>query len=431
MQHRLGRFTIFAVLVMVGGGVALQSVGSSAPSGGSAATEAEGTATVGEDGTITVTGVALPGQGAVVPAACEGETEQTARVVCAANAFLELLTEAQRAEVLLPLTQENAVRWSNFPTPFGERNGVRLSTLNGEQLAAALAVVYTATGTAGNEGYREAMQIRMADDVVALFDDGGGPPGGVSGGALGGGPDGNADGPPSGGAGTPSGGAGGGAPGGVEFSSGAYFLAFLGTPSTSETFVLQFGGHHLAVNLTYKAGTVAGATPLHTGVEPTAWTSEGVSYAPLGDEHGGMVAMLASLTDEQRAAAQLSETFSDVLLGPGQDGQFPATKAGLAVGSLSDAQKTLVLEAMRPWVRDADDATAAALLEVYEDELDETYIAFSGDPSLSQLADYARIDGPSAWFELACQPSDIDPSGIHYHTIWRDHTRDYGAEFTF
>ena len=391
----------------------MQLASSSAPSGSAATTGTEATATVSEDGTVTVTGIMLPGQGVELPAECADAADQTARVVCAAEGFLELLTEAQRAEVLLPLTQENAVRWSNFPTPFGERNGVRFSTLNDEQLAAAQAVVYVATGTAENEGYREAMQIRMADDVVALFNDGSEAPGGASGG-----PDG------------PSGGAG-GAPGGVEFTSGAYFLAFLGTPSTAETFVLQFGGHHLAVNLTYQAGAVSSATPWHTGVEPLSWTTEGVSYAPLGDEHGGMVAMLASLTDEQRAAAQLSATFSDILLGPGQDGQFPATKEGLAVSSLSDEQKTLVLEAMRPWVQDADGATAAELLEVYEGELDETYIAFSGDAALGSNADYARIDGPSAWFELAAQGSDVDPSGIHYHTIWRDHERDYGAEFSF
>ena len=65
---------------------------------------------------------------------------------------------------------------------------------------------------------------------------------------------------------------------------------------------------------------------------------------------------------------------------------------------------------MRPWVQDADDTTAAELLSIYEGELDETYIAFSGNAALG---------------------SDVDPSGIHYHTIWRDHERDYGAEFNF
>ena len=385
-------------------------------------------------------GVTLPGQGIEVPADCAGVESQTGKVVCAAEAFLATLSEEQQAEVLFDRTQENAVRWSNFPSPFGERNGIQLGTLDETQLAAALAVVKTALGTSEDEGYDEAMQIRMADDVVALFDTAtagaaaggaggmsggsGGPPNGA--GSLSGGAGGN-----SGGAGGPPGGPGGAAAGGVSFSSESYYLAFLGKPSTTDTWVLQFGGHHLAANMTYKAGEVVSATPYHTGVEPTAWTTEEGDYAPLGGDHEATVALLASFSEEQLAAAELSQTFSDVLLGPGQDGQFPETKSGLKVSELSDDQKALVLAAMNPWVQDADDATAAELLAIYEAELDETYVSFSGDPSLTNLADYVRIDGPSVWIELACQSSDIDPSGIHYHTIWRDHERDYGAEYTF
>ena len=432
-------------VVGVGG---LQVARSSAASGGStdvASTEATGdtTATVGDDGTVAVTGISLPGQDVASPAACEAETSQTARVVCAANAFLETLSEAQQAEVLLPLTQANAVVWSNLPIASVQRNGIELSDLDDAQLDAALAVVKAATGTPQDEGYSEVTQLLMADDVLAASggmqnglgagmpsggapsggSPGGPPPGAMSGGM---GPDG----------GFPGGGVSGGAggmpgSGGDDYADDFYYLAFLGTPSVTDTWMFQFGGHHLAINTTYKAGEVASPTPYHTGVEPTAWTTEDATYAPLQSDHQGMVAMLASLSDEQLTSAELSQTFSDVLVGPGEDGQFPATKSGIRVGDLSDEQKALVLAAMRPWVQDADETTAAELLAIYEDELDETYISYSGDASLTQLADYVRIDGPSVWIELACQSSDIDPSGIHYHTIWRDHERDYGAEYSF
>ena len=119
----------------------------------------------------------------------------------------------------------------------------------------------------------------------------------------------------------------------MEYSSGAYYLAFLGTPSEADTWGLQFGGHHLVVNQTFRAGAVAGVTPEFVGAEPLAWTTEAASYAPLANEQA---AMLAGLTEAQRSSAQLSETFSDVLVGPGEDGNFPATKAGLAVSELSD-----------------------------------------------------------------------------------------------
>ena len=319
---------------------------------------------------------------------------------------------------------------------FVPRNGIELGSLSDAQLGAALALVQVATGSAENNGYSEVTQLMMADDVLAAS---GGMQNGVlgSGGPpLGGGPDGSDGGPPpgapSGGFGGASGGAGGfPGGGGDDYSSGLYYLAFLGTPSETDTWILQFGGHHLAINTTYGAGEVASATPEFRGVEPKVWTTEGVTYAPMADEQAGMAALLASLSDAQLATAQLSETFSDVLVGPGQDGQFPAKKVGLAVSSLSDAQQALVLAAMEPWVQDADDATAAALLAIYENELDETYVAFSGNLSLTNNADYVHIDGPSVWLEFVCQSGIVYSDQIHYHTVWRDHKRDYGAEYDF
>lgn len=353
-------------------------------------------------GTVAVTGITPPDQSVTVPAECEAAAAQTARVVCTAEAFLATLSSEQQAEVVLPLTQENAVSWSNEPAPVTARNGIELGGLSEPQRAAAEAVVKAATGSAEDEGFNEAAQLLMADDVINIFDD-------EFLASLGD----EADIPP------------------VVFSSDSYHLAFLGTPSTTGTWMLQFGGHHLALNITYRAGEVASATPYHTAVEPLTWTLDGATYAPLESDRDAMAAMLAGLNDEQLARAQLSETFSDFLLGPGQDGQFPATKEGLAVSSLSDEQKALVLAAMRLWVEDADAATAAEPMGVYEAELGDTYISFSGDASLSNDADYVRIDGPSVWIELVCQPGTVFQDQIHYHTVWRDHERDYGAEYSF
>ena len=384
------------------------------------------TPTVEDDGSVTVTGITLPGQNVTLPDTCEAESDQTAKVVCTAEAFLETLSADQQAEVALDLTAENAAVWSNLPISFVPRNGIQLSTLDDTQLGAAYAVVKAAMGNAEDNGYNEAMQILMADDILNAS-------GGMQGGGSGGPP---ADGSDTGGSDDedrpePPAGGGPGGGGDGDYSRGSYFLAFLGTPSTTDTWLLQFGGHHLAVNTTYEAGAVASATPKFTGVEPKVWTAEDVTYAPMNDERDNMVAMLGSLSDEQLAAAELSQTFDDVLLGPGADGQFPETKVGLAVSELSDEQKALVVAAMSPWVQDADDTTAEELLATYEAELDETYVAYSTDPTLSNHTAYARIDGPSVWIELIAQNGIVYSDQIHYHTIWRDHERDYGAEFSF
>lgn len=177
--------------------------------------------------------------------------------------------------------------------------------------------------------------------------------------------------------------------------------------------MLQFGGHHYGANIAFNQGRVVGATPQFEALEPLSFTTNNTTYAPLLQEREALAAMLASLTANQLAAAKLSQTFSDTTMTAGEsnggNGTFPATKVGLAVSSLSTAQKQLVLDAMKPWVRDAEDTVAANLLAIYEKELDETYIAFTGsgvagDASsfLMSNTNYARIDGPSVWIEFAC-----------------------------
>ncbi|MET7567550.1 DUF3500 domain-containing protein [Streptomyces sp. NPDC005492] len=314
-------------------------------------------------------------------------TAAVSDVVTAANTFLNTLSTSQKSQVLLGFTEANATAWSNLPCGSSCRVGIQFSTLSSTQLAAAKAVVQAATGTGSGTGYDQVSKILAADDIL----------------------------------GQSSGG----------YGSGNYYLAFLGTPSTSGTWQLHFGGHHLAVNLTYKDGAVEGTTPYFVGVEPSSWTSNGTTYAPLSGMRDAMVAMLAGLSSSQLSQAKLSSSFSDVLLGPGKDGQFPTTKQGLAVSGLSSAQQALVLAAITPWVKVADDTTSASLLATYQSELAGTYISYSGGSGLSSQGDYVRIDGPGVWIEFVCQNGVIYRNQVHYHTVYRDHTRDYGGEFAF
>ena len=215
--------------------------------------------------------------------------------------------------------------------------------------------------------------------------------------------------------------------GGSDYGSGNYFIAFLGTPSDTGTWELQFGGHHLAFANTYTDGVLAGATPSFRGVEPFGtFEQNGVTNDPLGSEQTALSAMLTGLTTDQLAAAQLSSTYSDILLTPGNDWAFPATAEGVQVSTLSDDQKALVLAAIATYVDDIDNADAATILAKYESELDETYISYSGTTGLTEQNDYVRIDGPSVWIEFSMQHG-IVMSGNHPHSVWRDQVTDYGG----
>ncbi|WP_406334729.1 DUF3500 domain-containing protein [Streptomyces sp. NBC_00203] len=363
----------------------------------------------------------------------------TKAVVSAANAFLNTLDADQQAEVLLDLTEENATAWSNLPCGSSCRPGIELGSLTDTQLAAAQQLLKVATGTGKGSGYDQITQIIKADDVLASVQAtssaGTGPaPSDAASSTASADPSATAsasstatDAP----TGTPpSGGTGGG--GSFGYGSGLYYMAFLGTPSADGTWQLHFGGHHLAVDLTYKKGKVAGASPFFIGVEPTSWTADdGTTYTPLEEQRNGMLALTGSLSTEQLATAKLSGTYNDVLLGPGEDGQFPETKEGIKVSELSPKQQKLVLKAIYPWVSNVDDATAKKLMKTYAHELNETYVGYSGGTALDTQGDYVRIDGPGVWVEFVCQNGLVIQGKVHYHTVYRDHTRDYGSEFSF
>ena len=138
------------------------------------------------------------------------------------------LDEAGRAKVQFPFEGPQKTKWSNLPSPMFQREGIRLADLTAPQRAAVDTLLSAALS---RDGYRKVREIMRADGVLGRGQGGGG--GGAA--AAGGGP---------------------------RFAEDEYFLAFLGTPSATAPWMLQFGGHHLAINL-----TMAGSQATH-GAQP-------------------------------------------------------------------------------------------------------------------------------------------------------------------
>jgi len=195
----------------------------------------------------------------------------TSQVVTAANAFLSTLDDRQRKSVLYSFDDaEQRKRWSNLPTGFVPRGGISLKEMNATQQAAAMNLMAIVLSPMGLE---KVNQIRLADDDFKANGSkrgprGGGPPGGNGGPPPqfgNGGPPPAAGGPPP-----PFGGRDGqgGRPpfrGGDMFGKDLYYISFLGEPSITAPWMLQFGGHHLALNITI-AGTKGVLTPTLTAI---------------------------------------------------------------------------------------------------------------------------------------------------------------------
>lgn len=335
---------------------------------------------------ITVVVTALAQRGATPPPASAGsQRDATARIVAAAQQVLTTLDAAGRGRVQFPFEGPQKTRWSNLPTGIFKREGLRLADLTPPQRAAVMNLLSVALSA---EGYRKVLDIMKGDEVLRT---GQGGRGGARGGS------------------------------GPAFGEDEYYLAFLGTPSATEPWMLQFGGHHLAINLTM-AGNQATMAPSLPAAQPASFTIEGRTVRPLGDENDKAFALINALDDSQRKQAILVHQVADLVLGPGQDGKTIQPE-GLRASGMSAAQQTMLLDLAREWAGLTIDAFAEPRMAELGGNLRDTYFAWSGPTTNGSVA-YFRIQGPTLVIEYAPQKT-VE----HIHTIYRDPTNDYGAKF--
>jgi Protein of unknown function (DUF3500) len=350
----------------------------------------------------------------------------TSKIVKAANSFLGTLDDKQRQSLLFAFDdREQRKRWSNFPISIVPRMGISFKEMNAVQASAAMALVSSALS---QRGFEKVQQIMDGDEALKIGEGsraqsgrgpGGPPPGeGRGGPQVGTGP----GGPPGG-----SGGRGGGGP---LFGKDLYFVSILGTPSEKSPWMLQFGGHHLALNITI-VGEHGILTPTLTGAQPALYSLNGKTVRPLGPESDKALVLLNALDDNQRKQAILSFRMADLVLGPGQDGKTIQPE-GLKAANMNEKQRAMLLDVIGEWSGIVHESAAAARMAELKADLNETWFSWSGPVTAApggNIAAYYRIQGPHLVIEYAPQQMGGDPS-LHVHTMYRDPTNDYGSRFT-
>ncbi len=312
----------------------------------------------------------------------------TPAVVKAANAFLATLTEAQKKSVLFAFDdQEQRVRWSNLPVRMVPRKGLSMGELSAPQRTAATALLASALS---RRGFEKVQEIVEGDEVLRTAGGGNNP----------------------------------------MFGRDLFYFSILGTPSEKSPWMLQFGGHHLALNVTI-AGEHGILTPSLTAAQPALYERNGKTVRPLGQENDKAFALLAALDEGQKKQAILSYKVADLVLGPGQDGK-KIQPEGLKASGMNERQKAMLLDVIGEWAGIANESAAAARMAEIKAGIGETWFAWSGPTTATpgkSGTSYYRIQGPAVVIEYAPQPLGGDPT-LHVHTIYRDPTNDYGRKFT-
>src|SRR5581483_719173 len=150
--------------------------------------------------------------------------------------------------------------WSNYPVSDVLRPGLRLGSLTTEQRAAAMHLLETVLSPMG---YEKVLDIMGSDQ--ALTD------------------------------------------AGTNFASGeaVYTIGIFGEPSASKPWMLEFGGHHLGLNVVI-GGARGVMTPTLTGAQPSVYKRGDRTIRVLARENDTAFALLNALTEQQRKQAILN-----------------------------------------------------------------------------------------------------------------------------
>ena len=324
---------------------------------------------------------------AIILLAVGAATAQTvsSRIANSANAFLSALDAKQRERVLFAFDdQQQRQRWSNFPVRMVPRAGLSMGELTAAQRTAAMALL---SSVLSQRGFEKVQQIVQADETLKRNERNN-----------------------------------------PMFGADLYYISILGTPSPKDPWMLQFGGHHLAINVTI-AGDRGILTPTLTGAQPALYTVNGKTIRPLGQESDKALALLNALDEAQKKQAILSYRLADLVLGPGQDGKTIQPE-GLKASEMNERQRAMLLDVISEWASIVHETAAAARMAELKADLADTWFAWSGPTTPapgSNITAYYRIQGPHLVIEYAPQRMGGDPA-MHIHTMYRDPTNDYGRK---
>ncbi|WP_037622191.1 DUF3500 domain-containing protein [Streptomyces aureus] len=287
----------------------------------------------------------------------------TVPVVRAARAFLDALTDAQKAATLFDVDSDQWLDWTNVDS--NDRDGVALRDLTGKQYALGMKLLRASLSA---RGLQQADSIRKLNQFLGEYE-------GDTSKAL------NED---------------------------AYWFTVMGTPSATEAWGFQFEGHHLVINY-FVLGDQVVMTPTFMGSEPTKITYEGKDYHLFREETLAGLALLRSLDETQLAQAlsTAQKSGTDLVAGAGQDNAV-IPYAGVRGSALNRGQRRLLLDLAEVYVGYQDEGHARVRLREIERHLDDTYFHWIGEHE-DDSAFYYRVHSPVVLIEYDAE----SPLGYH------------------
>jgi hypothetical protein len=213
---------------------------------------------------------------------------------------------------------------------------------------------------------------------------------------------------------------------GLKWAYGNYYISVWGEPSDQEPWGLNFGGHHLALNLTCRGNEVV-MSPYFVGTDPAEVKSAkyaGLRVLSKEEDYGFM--LINSLSEKQKAVAVLKQAVPKDIITTPQSSQRITSYYGIPAAQLDEAQQTLLKLVIQEYVHNFEHQKAHQFFDkIMQSGIDKIYFAWIGSFE-NDKPHYYIINGPD--FLIEYDNVGFQNDGNHIHAILREKGNDFGAD---
>jgi uncharacterized protein DUF3500 len=328
-------------------------------------------------GTIQLRLIAL-GIGVILLACAYTRVPSAPVMADTARAFLNSLTDEQRAQATYAFDNDERFDWHFIPKP---RKGLALRDMTPEQKQLAHALL---SAGLSQRGYIKATQIMSLDEVLRLLENGKGP----------------------------------------RRDPEGYFFTVFGEPSDTGVWGYRVEGHHVSQNFTIVNGRVAGS-PSFFGANPAevrVGPRKGLRVLAREDDLGRE--LIASLTPEQKHTAIVEkEAYKDILTMASRKAALNGQPSGLAASKMTANQRELLQNLLDEYCHNVPEQLAQAREEQVKKAGGNLYFAWAGEEQAGR-PHYYRVQSPDFLVEF----DDTQDNANHIHSVWRDFEGDFGLD---
>jgi hypothetical protein len=203
-----------------------------------------------------------------------------------------------------------------------------------------------------------------------------------------------------------------------------YYISIFGEPSETGEWGYRFEGHHVSQNFTLVNGKVQGA-PSFFGSNP-AEVLDGPrkGLRVLAAEEDLALAVVNSLTPEQRKTAIFDEKApGDILTTNSREAALKGQPNGLSASAMTPAQRAKLQDLLEEYCSNMPDQIAELREAQIKKAGTNIWFAWAGGTEHLQ-PNYYRVQTADFLVEF----DKTQSNGNHIHSVWRDFKGDFGRD---